>query len=260
MLRIVSALIMAPIALAAVYGGGFWLASLVLVVGVVGTYEWNTLSGVKTTALTALNGLVFIAALGAYQWEYRIESAIIIIAGAALCGITSRFNDKSIHWPIWGQLYIGMAIISIMWLRDVYGWQAVIWLLTIIWAMDIGAYFFGSAIGGPKLAPKASPNKTWAGMIGGALSACLFSWLAAQYFNVASVAVALIAGLGLALWSQIGDIVESMIKRHFNVKDSGATIPGHGGVLDRIDSLLFTLPVLVIALYFWPDFLLRQEF
>jgi len=256
LLRIVSALIMAPIALAAVYVGNYWLASFALLVGTVGTYEWNNMSGVSSKLLTVTNAIIFIIALGAYQRDMVSESLLAIFVGAAICGAISRIRGKSIIWPLWGQLYIGLAIISIVWLQDVYGWQAVVWLLLIIWAMDIGAYFAGSSIGGPKLAPKASPNKTWSGLIGGALSACLISWLAGTYLEVAGITTLIIAGFSLALWSQLGDIAESLIKRHFGVKDSGAIIPGHGGVLDRIDSLLFTLPILVGGLLLWPNFLI----
>lgn len=255
LLRVGSALIMAPIALAAVYGGGYWLASLVLVVGTIGTYEWNKMSGVDSKMLTTVNILVFLCALGAYQLNLKMESLAFMAVGSIMCAIVSRVSGKNALWPLWGQLYIGLAILSIVWLQDVYGWQGVIWLLMIIWAMDIGAYFAGSMIGGPKLAPKASPNKTWSGLIGGGLLASLVSWLAGTYLGVASESVLIVAGFSLALWSQLGDIIESRIKRHFGVKDSGAIIPGHGGVLDRIDSLLFTLPIVVLGLWIWPNIL-----
>ena len=137
-------------------------------------------------------------------------------------------------------------------MQESYGWQSVIWLLLIIWAVDIGAYFAGKTIGGPKLAPRISPKKTWAGLIGGTATAGLVSWLAGGALEVANDPVLLLAGVGLGLWSQVGDLIVSQVKRHFGVKDSGAIIPGHGGVLDRIDSLLFTLPVMAIVLWLWP--------
>jgi phosphatidate cytidylyltransferase len=255
LLRIASALIMAPIALAAVYGGDFWLAALACVVGTVGMYEWNNMAGVKTRTMTAANALIFVTSLIAYQMQEGAIGLAIIVIGAVACGLISMVQHRRFIWAVWGQLYIGLAILSIVWMQSVYGWEAVVWILLIIWAMDIGAYFAGSMIGGPKLAPKASPNKTWAGLIGGALTACLVSWLAGGYLEVAGDQVLLAAGIVLALWSQLGDIIESLVKRHFGVKDSGAIIPGHGGVLDRIDSLLFTLPVLVGVLWLWPNFL-----
>ena len=149
-------------------------------------------------------------------------------------------------------------MLSVVWLRDVYGWQAVIWILTIIWSMDIGAYFAGKTIGGPKLAPKLSPKKTWAGLIGGMLTATLMSFLVGSWLAVGAIVMLLITGLVFALWSQVGDLIESRIKRHFGVKDSGQIIPGHGGVLDRIDSLIFTLPVLALGLLWWPTLLNMQ--
>jgi phosphatidate cytidylyltransferase len=256
-LRVASAIIMAPIALAAVYGGHWWLSALAFVVGAIGTYEWHTMSGVKTSLLVVVGALALVASLSAYQLGYELESVIIIIIGAGLGGGLSKLRGLSFIWPSWGQVYIGLAVLSVVWFQDVYGWEAVIWLLTIIWAMDIGAYFAGSLIGGPKLAPRISPKKTWAGLIGGASTACLVSWLVSDALVVTTELFAVLAGLGLALWSQIGDLIESMIKRHFDVKDSGAIIPGHGGVLDRIDSLLFTLPLLVIGLWLRPDLLFR---
>ena len=251
-LRIGSALIMAPIALAAVYGGDLWLASLALLVGTIGTYEWNGMSGVRTVPLTILNALIFITSLWAFEVGQPLVSLAAILVGSCLCGLLTFIRDRKFIWPVWGQAYIGLAILSIVWLQESYGWQSVIWLLLIIWAMDIGAYFAGKTIGGPKLAPRISPKKTWAGLIGGTATAGLVSWLAGGALEVANDPVLLLAGVGLGLWSQVGDLIESQVKRHFGVKDSGAIIPGHGGVLDRIDSLLFTLPVMAIVLWLWP--------
>jgi phosphatidate cytidylyltransferase len=157
-------------------------------------------------------------------------------------------------WPVAGLAYLGVAMVALIWLREAGGWLAVLWVLLVIWSSDIGAYLSGSLIGGPKLAPRLSPNKTWAGLIGGAVLAgvlaALFVLSAAPGLVAFSSPVALfLIGFLLAVWSQLGDILESSLKRRFNVKDSGNLIPGHGGVLDRIDSLIFTVPVVALAFF-----------
>ena len=124
----------------------------------------------------------------------------------------------------------------------------VFWLLAVVWATDIGAYFAGRGIGGPKLAPSISPNKTWAGLIGGALSAGLVGTLAAGLTD-SDATLLVVGGMILAVVAQGGDLLESWCKRHFGVKDSSHIIPGHGGILDRVDGLLAVLPV--VFLYYW---------
>ncbi len=116
------------------------------------------------------------------------------------------------------------------------------WLLAVIWATDIGAYAFGRAIGGPKLAPRFSPAKTWAGLFGGMASAALAGALVASTLAIPNVVLLVLLAIVLAGWAQVGDISESALKRHFGVKDSSAMIPGHGGFLDRLDGLLFAAP------------------
>ena len=112
----------------------------------------------------------------------------------------------------------------------------------------MGAYITGSLVGGPKLAPRFSPKKTWSGFAGGAALAALLSTLFGVWAGLGDPVWLIPIGLMLAVWSQLGDIIESMIKRRYHVKDSGALIPGHGGVLDRIDSLIFTVPLVVVGL------------
>jgi len=101
------------------------------------------------------------------------------------------------------------------------------------------------------MAPRISPNKTWAGLIGGAVTAVIFGAIAAHYFNFGMQMMYLIPAVaGLAIWSQIGDLAESALKRHFDVKDSGALIPGHGGIMDRVDGIVFAAPAVALSLYF----------
>ena len=144
-----------------------------------------------------------------------------------------------------------------IWLRETVelGGFIVLWCMIIVWSMDTGAYFAGKNIGGPKLAPRISPNKTWAGLVGGALTAVITGLIAGYYFDLAAVHVVwtwqwgIPIAAGLAIWSQIGDLFESALKRHFAVKDSGAIIPGHGGIMDRVDGVVFAAPVVALFLY-----------
>jgi phosphatidate cytidylyltransferase len=142
--------------------------------------------------------------------------------------------------------YIGTAAIAILFLREQpNGFLLALWTLVVVWATDTGAYFAGRAIGGPKLAPVISPNKTWAGLIGGMIAAAIVGGLIAGFGPLPATALWL--GAPLAVAAQLGDLLESAMKRHAGVKDSGKLLPGHGGVLDRIDGLL---PVAIIVAAF----------
>ena len=123
---------------------------------------------------------------------------------------------------------------------------AVLWLFVTVWSCDTGAYISGRSIGGPKLAPRISPNKTWAGLLGGILAAVVASVLLALISGSGSIVLFAIQGTLLALISQCGDLAESSLKRRFDVKDSGNLIPGHGGILDRVDGVLFAAPTLAL--------------
>jgi phosphatidate cytidylyltransferase len=135
----------------------------------------------------------------------------------------------------WGILYIGIPGFALVVLN--WAWsELVLWLFFIVWATDIFAYFAGRSIGGPKLAPRISPNKTWAGLAGGIVGAAAVGGLAAWYMQLEPVFM--FVGGPMALLAQLGDLYESSVKRRRGVKDSGTILPGHGGVLDRLDGLL----------------------
>jgi len=125
-----------------------------------------------------------------------------------------------------------------------WGWERLtFWVMITTWTTDIGAYFAGRAIGGPKLAPRISPNKTWAGLLGGMAGAAVIGWIAAHFLRIDGIF--LLLGAPMAALAQAGDLFESWIKRRAGMKDSGSILPGHGGLLDRLDGLL---PVLVATL------------
>lgn len=261
--RILSALVLAPLVLGAVWLGGGVFQILIMVVILLAAYEWSRVTCcagwyvdlviIAATALGAQRLAVMPGHMG--DFERLVYVAAAILSGMALAGSLASMRGQLLRWRLLGVVYISLGPAAIAWLRvqEEIGLTLVLWLLLVIWAMDSGAYFSGRAIGGPKLAPKASPNKTWAGLLGGMLCAGITGGIVASVSGVAPVSFAVAASALIGGWSQAGDIAESMVKRHFGVKDMSNLIPGHGGILDRIDGLLFAAPAMVagvLVLYF----------
>jgi phosphatidate cytidylyltransferase len=247
--RTLSALVLGPIFLLDLYAGGLWAEWLFAIISVLMALEYTTIvhGGDKHQfALHALAGLAA-ALLAPGGWEL---AAIGIIVAATLFSTslqrTSRAQDNN-WWPVSGVPYVALPIMALAMLRsDVeWGWNALLWLALVVWATDIGGYFAGRIIGGPKLAPRLSPKKTWAGLVGGMVAAALVSWLVCNFLQVSMVIPVLIAA-ALAVVAQAGDIYESALKRQFNMKDSSNLIPGHGGILDRVDGLVSAAVVAAI--------------
>jgi len=207
-LRLISTILLIPPALAAIWFGTPYFEVMVIVVSLIGVYE--------------------------------------------LCNVSLTSRARMDHdllragWLAFGIGYIVVAALSLIQLRgDVIDGRAfVIELFAIVWATDIGAYLVGRAVGGPKLAPAISPNKTWAGAVGGLVCALIAAFLVSRLLGLTmSVVTVLVAAAVLSAVSQVGDLMESWWKRRFDVKDSGHLIPGHGGILDRIDGVLLASPV-----------------
>jgi phosphatidate cytidylyltransferase len=182
--------------------------------------------------------------LGVYFYVGIEAALVVLIALAVVVGalLGKGLADKGLI--AFGLPYVGLTMLSFAWLHDSLdaGWQFVFFVFFVVWATDIGAFAVGRSLGGPRLAPRISPNKTWSGFVGGlgfavAMAVCLsVAANASKPWQVVEIA------LGLSLLGQGGDLFESAIKRRFGVKDSGALIPGHGGMLDRIDALLWAVP------------------
>lgn len=207
--RVKSAIVLAPLVLAAVAVGGVAFYLLVLLIAVLMMREWDTMI------------------------EHRMST----------------------RWGWAGVAYVTATCLSFILLREPSlggNLTLLIYLLAIVWATDIGAYFAGRSIGGPKLAPKLSPKKTWAGLLGGALSATAIGCLLSAFFPFPPhIVYAAILSATLAIVAQIGDLFESWMKRQAGMKDSGSLIPGHGGLLDRVDGLTFSAPLLVAVYYIY---------
>ena len=238
-MRVLSALVLIPIAVAAVWLGGVTFHALLAVGGLLILIEWMTLARVPQPLVIGVGALwvVLFAALPAVVGDFDPATGLIVVLATA------------VRWIGYGVAYVGLPVLALVWLRGLDdGLALVAWVFLLVWATDIGGYFAGRAIGGPKLAPRLSPNKTWAGLVGGMALAAVAGAAVAAVTDLADVAVLAAASAALAVWEQVGDILESAVKRHFGAKDSGRLIPGHGGIMDRVDGLIFVAPAVALGL------------
>ncbi len=240
-LRIFSALVMVSIALVVTFVGGFWFELLIGIGSVLVVREFAAM------ARPSLDGIFGIAIIWAIvgvvgAWFAAGPQVSVALAGLAIFGFAVWQN--LIHRKIWAAVGVAYAFIpfaSLLMLRgdSVQGLHAVLYVFAVVWSADTFAYFSGRLIGGPKLAPGISPKKTWAGFVGGlvgsVVAGLLLLWVLGYQTGVAAASLTIL----LSLASQAGDLFESWIKRHFGKKDSGVLIPGHGGLLDRVDGLIF---------------------
>ncbi|MGD9615675.1 MAG: phosphatidate cytidylyltransferase [Alphaproteobacteria bacterium] len=260
-LRVLSSLVLAPIAIGAVWFGWPFLPLLTAVAAAVMAWEWGRLCqggrsggaalGATPTGMLALqpSGLVLVAAVLAAVGAASVSATgigigLAVVGAAVVFTVAGREPGTPAIWLASGALWIALPCVLLLWLaeHDGAGRAVLLWILAIVWATDIGAYAFGSRIGGPRLAPRWSPRKTWAGLLGGVFCAALVGWAAAQLLEGSAVLPLVMLSAGLAIVGQFGDLAESVAKRRFGVKDSSDLIPGHGGLLDRLDGLLAVIP------------------
>ncbi len=174
--------------------------------------------------------------------------AIAVLMTFEWCDMTKEVRGKN-KWRLIGFLYISIPVFCLVKIRLIDA-DILFWMMLVIWATDIAAYFTGKIIGGKKLAPAISPGKTWSGFFGGLIAAAVLGFFTAFMF-VGDLRFFLVLAIIISIVSQISDLTESKFKRIFNVKDSGNIIPGHGGVLDRLDGFIFTAPLLLVVLVFF---------
>ena len=238
------ALALAPVVLFCIWKGGAAFTSLLALVSALMVFEWCRLifSQPGATVQMGIHGAAIAGMLIALCYSKPLIGILFAIVFWLLSVVWARRDDeKAFPWAYYGVPYLVLPMAALFMLRTdpTYGLMATIWLIAVIWATDIGAYFAGRIIGGPKLAPRFSPKKTWAGLVGGAMFAAIASFGVALYFNIyPRVGLSVFAAF-VAAFSQAGDIFESAAKRHFGVKDSSNILPGHGGILDRVDGLVF---------------------
>jgi phosphatidate cytidylyltransferase len=250
--RVLSALFLAPIVLGIVYLGGlYFVCFAVLVMGIM-TGEWRQLcnSG-KIDGVGYIAVGIVIAAIITSFWLAVPWAATVLMAGVILvCLLSRRHIGISNIWIVAGIVSVGCSGIALVWLREAgqNGFLFVVWLMLTVWMTDICALFTGRYFGGPKLAPSISPNKTWSGLAGGMLGAALWSSIWSSWTDIGSIFVLAIIGGGTAVLAQLGDLGVSVVKRRFGAKDTGNLIPGHGGLLDRMDGFLGAAPIVALSL------------
>ncbi len=240
-IRTLSSAILIPAVLLDVWLGDVWFHLLIALLAVMMAHEWTNIVHDRSSAQFALHAAA--ALCGAFLplslgWAATLlVIAVIAVMSVALAVIQNR---KPRIWVVTGAAYVGLPAMAFVILRGetAEGMLAIMWLFAVVWAADICAYFAGRLVGGPKLAPRISPKKTWAGLLG-AIAGGMAAGLAVGYgAGLVNLAVLGLLGGVLAVVEQLGDLFESALKRHYGVKDSGRLIPGHGGVLDRVDGLV----------------------
>jgi len=240
--RVLAALVLIPVALAAAWLGGLWFETLLAAVGLVMAWEWCALvhaSDRQQFVLHALSALV--AAFAPLHLSMPV-ALLCLLAAWLVSGLALLREGKFGRFWRWvGVPYVAVPLLSLALLRSdpAYGLGAVVWIFVVVWSADIGAYFAGRTIGGPKLWPAVSPGKTWAGLAGAAVAGGVSGALAGYIGALPSLMALGVLGAAMGLVEQAGDLFESGAKRSFGAKDSGHLIPGHGGVLDRVDGLAF---------------------
>jgi len=246
LMRVMAALVLAPSAIAIAYAGG-WLWIALVTLAAIGLYvEWLMIVGAARERRTVAPGIAALAVAGLFLAAGRIDAALVAsavgLAGVALLSPQQRW------WATTGFFYAGAAQIASVLVRldQASGYAALILILLVVWVTDIGGYFAGRGIGGPKLWPRISPRKTWAGAIGG-FAASLVVAGGFVALGLGKAGPMLLLGAALSIVSQLGDLFESAVKRRFGVKDSSHIIPGHGGLMDRLDG--FIAAVVVAAIF-----------
>jgi len=246
LMRVAAALVLAPVAIAIAYAGG-WLWSGLATLAASGLYvEWLMIVGMARAPAVVGSGVMALAIAGFCLALGRIEISLIVLT-LGLAAVASLSPERR-NWTAAGFFYAAAAEVAAVLVRldPAWGFAALVLVLLVVWGSDIGGYFAGRGIGGPKLWPRVSPKKTWAGAIGGFAASLVIAAVFAV-LGLGKAAPLLLLGGVLSIVSQLGDLFESAVKRRFGVKDSSHIIPGHGGLLDRLDG--FVAAVVVAAIF-----------
>ena len=248
--RVITAVVGVPVLLLLIYLGGIAFAALVAVLMCAGTYEfYQMVRKERTFLLGAVLSSEAVMLIGVYL-EWKTWASVGLMCAFLLIFIYAilhfphiNLNDMAVNFL--AVLYIGWTLARLIAIEQLpYGTTMLFYLFVAIWCSDTGAYFAGRFLGRHKLAPHVSPHKTIEGAVGGVVATVVVLFLVNMYFQLCAVEEIIILGIVLSIVGQIGDLVESMFKRFLEVKDSGNILPGHGGVLDRFDSLIMAAPFL----------------
>jgi phosphatidate cytidylyltransferase len=246
LMRVAAAAVLVPLAVGIAYAGG-WLWTALVTLAAIGLFvEWLAIVGLSGAMRAAVPGAAALGIAGICFAFGRIDTALLVLV-AGLAAVAALAPERR-GWAAAGFLYAAAAEVGSVLVRldPAIGFAALMFVLLIVWVTDSGGYFAGRGIGGPKLWPRVSPKKTWAGAAG-ALAASLAVAFGFAMFELGRTGPLLMLGAALSIVSQLGDLLESAVKRRFGVKDSGHIIPGHGGLMDRLDG--FIAAVVVAALF-----------
>jgi phosphatidate cytidylyltransferase len=239
--RTLSAAVLIPAVLADVWAGGIWFHLFVALIGILMALEWVTIVHRGSPLQFALHAAG--AMCGALlPLDVGLLGGLVAIAVLAALSAAVALREEA-GGPLWryiGVVYVSLPPIALVILRDdpLHGVAAIILIMLMVWAADTLAYFSGRIIGGPRLAPAISPKKTWAGLLGAMAGSAIAAFCVARALDLPSTWVLVLIAAGLAIVEQAGDLFKSAMKRQYGVKDSGKLIPGHGGVIDRVDGLV----------------------
>lgn len=235
-----------------VFMGGLLFHISIAIVAVLMAIEWGTIIG-RADRIGAARFLVLAAVVPSLAISFfvgPVEGIGLALCLGVLVGVVAwRAQVTEPFWCLVASLCTTIPAIAVVWLRDYQtgGLALVVWCVATVSITDISAYVTGRAIGGPKLWPAVSPGKTWAGALGGAASSIAVALVTVQLVDGARLEVLIPAGIAISAVGQLGDLAESAVKRHFKIKDSGVLIPGHGGILDRVDAQIVAIPALALA-------------
>jgi phosphatidate cytidylyltransferase len=246
LMRVMAALVLAPLAIAIAYAGG-WLWAALVTLAAIGLYvEWLMIVGGAREKRVVASGVAALAIAGFCLASGRLDASLVVLALGL--GAVALLSPERRQWNATGFVYAAAAQLASILVRfdQTSGFAALMLVLLVVWVTDIGGYFAGRGLGGPKLWPRVSPKKTWAGAIGG-FAASLVIAAGAAALGAGKTGPLLLLGAALSVASQLGDLFESAVKRRFGVKDSSHIIPGHGGLLDRLDG--FVAAVVLAAIF-----------
>ncbi len=245
---------MAPMVLVAIYFGTPVFEIVLTIAAVLMAWEWDRLCGDRRFGLSGWAMVLAILVAGVAAWARRFDivtPALVLGAGAAYAAAAMAQRNHP-AWISAGPIVIGFPCAALVWLRGlpidglpIDGLAIAFWLIGSIWATDTAGFFTGRMIGGARLVPRISPQKTWAGLIGAIVGSALWGIVCGFWFGAANPALIALFGGIAAVVAQGGDLAVSFVKRRFGAKDASNLIPGHGGVLDRLDGMLTAAPALV---------------
>lgn len=254
-LRTVSSMVLVPAVAAVVFLGGVVLVLALSVIAALMAWEWGSLIATTPASQTRARCALFFAGCAPVATAFLTspEYGVFLAAGACAAALIlgRMIGVRSGMWAIAAVASIAFPAIALTWMRGLpeFGLETVVWALTTVVLVDVGAYAAGRTIGGPRLWPRISPSKTWAGLVGGGVGAVVVAVITTMVVDEARMVVLVPLAVVMTLAAQGGDLLESSVKRWFSVKDSGVLIPGHGGVLDRVDGHVTVLTLTALAVW-----------